>query len=80
MIVKFEVRAENPEAQLWDIGKMIGQLWRDATDADRAIYQHEYEIEKVKDSGYFQEVLDQHSQHHTSLKRFSEKGTVAKFA
>ncbi|PAV78123.1 hypothetical protein WR25_01862 [Diploscapter pachys] len=43
-----KVRAENPEAQLWDIGKMIGQLWRDATDTDRAIYQHEYEIEKVE--------------------------------
>ncbi|EPB77951.1 HMG box [Ancylostoma ceylanicum] len=42
-----KVRAENPDAQLWDIGKIIGQMWRDISDADKAVYQHEYEIEKV---------------------------------
>ncbi|WKY03113.1 hypothetical protein Q1695_016427 [Nippostrongylus brasiliensis] len=43
-----KVRAENPDAQLWDIGKIIGQMWRDISDADKAVYQHEYEIEKAE--------------------------------
>uniref|UniRef100_A0A1I7XSX9 HMG box domain-containing protein n=1 Tax=Heterorhabditis bacteriophora TaxID=37862 RepID=A0A1I7XSX9_HETBA len=42
-----KVRAENPDAHLWDIGKEIGQLWRDTPDTEKLVYQHEYEIEKV---------------------------------
>ncbi|CAB3402567.1 unnamed protein product [Caenorhabditis bovis] len=42
------VRAENPEAQLWDIGKIIGKMWSETTDAERSIYQHEYELEKAE--------------------------------
>lgn len=43
-----KVRAENPEAQLWDIGKMIGKYWLDLPDGEKSHYQHEYELEKVK--------------------------------
>lgn len=43
-----KVRADHPDAQLWDIGKVIGQLWRDAPDSEKAIYQQEYEIEKTE--------------------------------
>ncbi|EGT33803.1 hypothetical protein CAEBREN_09141 [Caenorhabditis brenneri] len=41
------VRAENPEAQLWDIGKIVGKMWLEITDAERSIFQHEYELEKA---------------------------------
>lgn len=43
-----QVRSENPEAQLWDIGRIIGQMWKGAPDAERAAYQQEYELEKVE--------------------------------
>ncbi|CCD73870.1 HMG box domain-containing protein [Caenorhabditis elegans] len=42
-----KVRAENPEAQLWDIGKMIGKYWLDLPDGEKSHYQHEYELEKA---------------------------------
>ncbi|KAI6195367.1 HMG box domain-containing protein [Aphelenchoides besseyi] len=42
------VRAENPEVQLYEIGKIIGQMWREASDAEKAIHQQEYEHEKLE--------------------------------
>uniref|UniRef100_F1KVC7 SWI/SNF-related matrix-associated actin-dependent regulator chromatin subfamily E member 1 n=1 Tax=Ascaris suum TaxID=6253 RepID=F1KVC7_ASCSU len=43
-----KVRSEHPDSQLWDIGKVIGQMWRDAPESEKAIYQQEYEIEKTE--------------------------------
>ncbi len=43
-----KVRAENADRQLWDIGKVIGQMWREAPEAEKAIYQHEYDMEKIE--------------------------------
>uniref|UniRef100_A0A7I4YGL7 HMG box domain-containing protein n=1 Tax=Haemonchus contortus TaxID=6289 RepID=A0A7I4YGL7_HAECO len=56
-----KVRAENPDAQLWDIGKIIGQMWRDISDADKAVYQHEYEIEKVEYEKAFKAYQNSHA-------------------
>ncbi|KAE9415157.1 hypothetical protein Angca_003626, partial [Angiostrongylus cantonensis] len=64
-----KVRAENPDAQLWDIGKIIGQMWRDISDADKAIYQHEYEIEKVEYEKAFKAYQSSHAyQQYVSAK------------
>lgn len=41
-----KVRSDNPDAQLWDIGKVIGQMWRDTPESEKAIFQAEYEVEK----------------------------------
>ncbi|VDM62366.1 unnamed protein product [Angiostrongylus costaricensis] len=63
-----KVRAENPDAQLWDIGKIIGQMWRDISDADKAIYQHEYEIEKVEYEKAFKAYQSSHYNFKTRAK------------
>lgn len=42
-----KIRQENPDSQLWDIGKIVSKKWQDAPEAEKAIYQQEYEIEKV---------------------------------
>ncbi|CAO4370295.1 unnamed protein product [Caenorhabditis nigoni] len=42
-----KVRAENPDAQLWDIGKIVGKMWLETTDAEKSFFQHEYEMEKA---------------------------------
>ena len=41
------MKAKNPEAMLWEIGKTIGVMWKDLSDVERQEYVVEFENEKV---------------------------------
>ena len=40
------VRAANPDVKVYDIGRIIGGLWRDLPQEGKQVYLEQYELDK----------------------------------
>ncbi|KAA0195965.1 SWI/SNF matrix-associated actin-dependent regulator of chromatin subfamily E member 1 [Fasciolopsis buskii] len=43
-----QVKNSNPHLKLWEVGKIIGQMWRELPDDEKALYVEEYDVEKAQ--------------------------------
>ena len=43
-----KVKSQHPDLKLWEIGNMIGHMWKELSEDERSEFAEEYEMEKAE--------------------------------
>lgn len=43
-----QVKNANPHLKLWDLGKIVGKMWRELPNDEKTLFLEEYETESIQ--------------------------------
>jgi hypothetical protein len=68
-----KARQENPERPLWEISKIVGQMWKDLSESERNEYQQRYEHEKIEYEKNMKMSSQNFNGNHLAMQKRSQK-------
>ena len=68
-----KARQENVERPLWDISRIVAQMWKDLSEGERNEYQQQYEHDRMEYEKVMKTVSQNYNNAHLALQKRAQK-------